>query len=270
MSDNSNQPNYEEYWPYPTFSALGVDQGYIVEKKIVTAEELLVRFSGLEPFELAFGINDRIAADKLDRLCGFPEPFLLCKTRYDKFQDIMYHFLLKADALFPFRYTWIDDALSFDFTGIVFKEREIGNIEYCAVEYDFQLSPHEKAPKSYSRLPFLRENFPVDGPETLIEALMKEIAASPPVAKESRSSKKDMSRANAKRHEKVDTRWKSQFASGIAAAHFCLEQHQKTGKPVTRKEYEAALRKQGYASLMVEADALFRKLMPPEVLHRGD
>ena len=64
MSDDSNHPNYEEDWPYPTFSALGVDQGYIIEKSVVTAEELLTRFSGLEPFELALGINGKILARK--------------------------------------------------------------------------------------------------------------------------------------------------------------------------------------------------------------
>jgi len=67
-----NQSNYEEYWTYPTFSALGVDQGYIVEKNIVTAEELLVRFSGFEPFELAFGINNKIISGKVDRIVETP------------------------------------------------------------------------------------------------------------------------------------------------------------------------------------------------------
>jgi len=47
MSDTSNRTNYEAYWTYSTFSALGVDQAYIIEEKIVTAEELLVRCSGL-------------------------------------------------------------------------------------------------------------------------------------------------------------------------------------------------------------------------------
>lgn len=96
MPDNSDHPNYEEYWPHPTFSALGVDQGYIVEKNIVTAEDLLQRFSGLEPFELALGINNKILADKLDKMYSFPKPFLLCKTRHDTQNDRMLYFLLEA------------------------------------------------------------------------------------------------------------------------------------------------------------------------------
>lgn len=270
MSDNSNQPNYEKYWPHPTFSTLGVEQGYIIEKNIVTVEELLIRFSGFEPFELALGINNNIISHKLDRICDFPKPFLLCKTRHDKHNDRMLYFLLEANSLFPFRYTWEDDVLSFDFTGIVFKEDEIRTIELCAVENDFQLSRHDKAPKPYAQLAFLRDNFPMGGPETLIESLMQTITtAPPPIAPKSSSSTKDMSRTNEKRHENMEARWKKQFSAGVAAAVFCLEQYQKTGTPVTRKEYEAALRKRGYESLLIEADALFRQLVPPEVLHRG-
>lgn len=160
--------------------------------------------------------------------------------------------------------------VSFDFTGIVFKESEIGNIEYCANNDDFRLPRHDKAPQPYGRLTFLREKFPVDGPESLIELLMKEMVVPPPVAKGSRNSQKDMRSANELRRKNVEERWKSQFSIGVAAAVFCLEQQQKTGKPVTRKEYEAALKERGYALLMVEAESLFRKLMPPEVLHRGD
>lgn len=79
-----------------------------------------------------------------------------------------------------------------------------------------------------------------------------------------------MSKANEKKRSHTEARWKQQFSSGIAAALFCLEQYQRTGTPVTRKEYAAALRKQEYEPLMVEADGLFRALMPKEILHRGD
>lgn len=265
MSDNSDRPNYEKYWPQPTFSALGVAQGYIVEENIVTAEQLLQRFSGLEPFELALSINNKIAAHKHGTLYSFPKPFLLCKSRHDKYNDRMLHFLLEADKLFPFSYTWTDDALSFDFTGIVFKEDEIKTIELCAVEYDFQLSHPDAAPKPYGRLAFLRENFPEDGPESVIETLMKKPAEPAPP-----KGKKDMTKPNEKRRERTELRWKKQFSIGVAAAVFCFEHYQKTEKPVTRDEYKAALGERGYGLLMVEADELFRKIMPPEVLHRGD
>ena len=281
MSDNSDQPNYEEYWSPPTFSALGVDQGYIIEEKIVTAEELLKRFSGFEPFELALGINNKIIASKSGSIYSFPKPFLLCKTRHDKPNDRMLYFLLEADRVFPFRYTWTDDTLSFDFTGIVFKESDINTVELCAVEHDFQLSRHDESPKPYVRLAFLLENFPVDGPQNLIEALTRNVveplpvaaenvAAPSPVAPEDGKPKKDMTKANEKRREKTETRWKEQFSVGIATAVFCFEHYQKTGKPVIRDDYEAALIERGYAPLMIEADTIFRKLMPPEVLHRGD
>jgi hypothetical protein len=247
-----------------------VEQGYIVEKKIVTAEELLARFSGFEPFELALGINNKIIAGKLDRVYDFPKPFLLCKTRYDKHNGRTLYFLLEANNFYPFRYTWSDDVLSFDFTGIVFKEHEIGNIEYCAVEYDFKLSHYENAPKSYSRLPFLRERFPVDGPDALITSLMETIATSQPIAPKRRSSKKDMHMPNEKRRENTEKRWKEQFSIGVAAAVICMEQYVKTGKPVTQKEYRAALRERGHEAFMIEAEELFRKFMPPEALRRGD
>lgn len=270
MSDNSDRPNYEEYWSHPTFSALGVDQDYIIAENIVTAEELLKLFCGFEPFELALGINNKIAAQKMDKLYDFPKPFLLCKTRHDKHNGKMLYFLLEADQVFPFRYTWADDALSFDFTGIVFKESEIGTIELCAIEHDFQLSRHAEAPKPYGYLAFLLENFPVDGPENLIEALTQNVAEPSSLAAENGKPKKDMTRPNEKRRERTESRWKEQFSVGVAAAIFCLEHYRETGNPVTREEYKAALRQQGCESLMVEADALFRKLMPPEVLHRGD
>jgi hypothetical protein len=270
MSDNSDHPNYEEYWPRPTFSALGVDQGYIIEKNIVTAEDLLQRFSGLEPFELALGIKNKIIAGRLDKIYSFPKPFLLCKTRHDKQSDKMLYFLLEADTPFPFRYVWEDDTLSFDFTGIVFKEDEIKTIELCAVENDFQLSRHDGAPQPYGRLAFLRENFPVGGPEKITEELPEKAVTPPSVAAETRSSKKDMASPNKKRRENSELRWKEQFSVGIALALFCAEQHRKTGKPVTREEYRAALRKEGLPPLMAEAEVIFRKLMPLELLHRGD
>jgi hypothetical protein len=270
MPDSPDHLNYEEYWAHPTFSALGVDQGYIVEKNIVTAEDLLQRFSGLEPFELALGINNKIIANKLNTIYSFPKPFLLCKTRHDKQNNKMLYFLLEADKPFPFRYVWEDDVLSFDFTGIVFNEDEIKTIELCAVENDFQLSRHDRDPKPYSGLAFLWENFPVGGPEKITETLLEKAAASPPVAAEDHSPKKDMASPNKKRRENTELRWKEQFSVGVAAAVFCLEQYQKTGKPVTKEEYKAALRAQGHDALMVEAEAFFRKLVPPEVLHRGD
>ena len=270
MSDNTDYPNYEEYWPYSAFSALGVDQGYIIEKKIVTAEELLQRFSGLEPFELALGINNKIIAGKLDKIDNFPKPFLLCKTRHDKQNNRMLYFLLDANNPFPFRYVWEDDAVSFDFTGIVFKEDEIKNIELCAVENDFQLSRHDKAPKPYAQLALLRENFPVDGPENIIKTLLEKTAAPPSTAAEERSPKKDMTQPNKMRREKSELRWKKQFSAGVAAAVFCLEQYKKTGNPVTKEEYNSALRAQKHDVLMVEAETFFRTLMPSEVLHRGD
>lgn len=270
MSDTSNQPNYEEYWPHPTFSVLGVDQGYIIEKSIVPAENLLVRFSSLEPFELALGINSKIIAHKMNRVCSFPKPFLLCKTRHDKHNDRVLYFLLEAEDLFPFRYTWADDTITFDFTGIVFKENEIRNIEFSAAEYDFQLSHHDKAPKPYGRLAFLQQNFPLGGPEALIAPLMEKMTTAPPAPIESGNSPKDMSKPNKTRRENVESRWKDQFSIGMAAAVFCMKQYQETGKPVPRKAYEAAIRAKGYRPLMVEADTLFRQIMPPEVLHRGD
>ncbi len=231
---------------------------------------MLVRFSGFEPFELALGINNKIISGKLGKTYAFPQPFLLCKTRYDKVNDKTLYFLLEADTIFPFRYTWSDDTLSFDFTGIVFQEREIGDIEHCAVEPDFQLRHHENAPQSYNRLPFLREKFPVNGPDALIASLMEKIAAAQPVAAKKRGSPKDMNRANEKRRENVEKRWKEQFSVGVTAAILCLEQYQKTGKSMTQKEYRAALRERGYEAFMVEAEEIFRRLMPPEALHRGD
>jgi hypothetical protein len=99
---------------------------------------------------------------------------------------------------------------------------------------------------------------------------MEKVAAAQPVAAKKRSSPKDMNRANEKRRENVEKRWKEQFSVGVAAAVFCLEQARKTGKPVTQKEYRAILRERGYDAFMVEAEEIFRKLMPPEALHRGD
>jgi len=80
MSDKSNQPNYEQYWPRPTFSVLGVDQGYIVEQNIYTAEEVLVRWGSFEPYELALGINDHILRGKTDEICTFPQPFFVVQN----------------------------------------------------------------------------------------------------------------------------------------------------------------------------------------------
>jgi len=277
MSKNSNQPNYEQYWRIPTFSVLGVDQGYIIVEKIVTAKELLARWGSFEPYELALAINDDIVCQKTGAIRTFPPPFLLYKTRVDQAQRRTYHFLLPADFLFPFKYAWQNDTLTFDFTGIVFKEDDIRNIELCAVDNDFQLGHHENAPQPYRHSAFLRENFPVDGPDTLIASLMEKISVSSPITEEAigpkknmSKAKKDMRSANETRRENVEKRWKEQFSIGVVAAVFCLEQHRKTGKPVMQKEYRAALQKHGLASFMVEAEELFRKLMPPEVLHRGD
>jgi len=197
----------------------------------------------------------------------------LCKTRFDHYQSRTYYFLRPADFLFPFKYAWQDDMLSFDFTGIVFKKKAIASIEYGAVEYDFLLRRHDKAPQPYGRHVFLLERFPVDGPDALIASLMEKVAVSPPppITEERRSPpKKDMSKANAKRRENTEARWKEQFSVGVAAAVFCLEEFRKTGKPVTQKEYKAALQERGHGAFMIEAEELFRKLMPPEALHRGD
>ena len=271
MSDNSNQPNYEQYWRIPTFSVLGVDQGYIVEQNIYTAAEVLARWGSFEPYELALGINDHILRGKTGEIRTFPQPFLLCKTRFDHYQDRTYHFLRPADFLFPFKYAWQGDMLSFDFTGIVFKKKDIEGIEYGAVEYDFLLRHHDKAPQPYGRHAFLLEKFPVDGPDALIASLMEKTAAPPPpIVEERRGPKKDMSKANDKRRENIEARWKEQFSVGVAAAVYCLEQHRKTGKPVTQKEYKKALLEHGYDAFMIEAEELFRKLMPSEALHRGD
>lgn len=277
MSHDPNKPNYEQYWPIPTFSVLGVDQGYIIEQKIFTAAEVLARWGSFEPYELALAINDDIVRQKTGAVRPFPHPFLLCKTRVDHYQGRTYHFLRPADFLYPFKYAWENNKLLFDFTGIVFKEDDILNIEFSAVENDFQLRHHDKAPHPYSQPDFLRENFPVDGPDKLIEALMEKLSVPSPITekasspkKEMSKAKKDMSRANEIRRENVEKRWKEQFSIGVAAAVFCLEQYRKTGKPVLQRDYSAALKERGGASFMIEAEELFRKLMPSEVLHRGD
>ena len=219
-----NQGNYTDYWPYPTFSTLGVDQQYIVETAIIPAEDLLRRFSGFEPFEMALAINNSILFPKLNKPCDFPRPFLLCKTRRDTANNRPVYFLLEALDLFPFQYRWENDNLIFDFTGIVFKESDILTLELSAVENDFNLPHAQRAPKAYRRLSFLKEYFPEEGPKTVIEALLQEISTAQkgehttgPV------QKKDMSKANEKKRSHTEARWKQQFSSGIAAALFCLE-----------------------------------------------
>lgn len=159
-----DQGNYTDYWPYPTFSTLGVDQQYIVETAIIPAEDLLRRFSGFEPFEMALAINNSILFPKLNKPCDFPRPFLLCKTRRDTANNRPAYFLLEALDLFPFQYRWENDNLIFDFTGIVFKESDILTLELSAVENDFSLPHVQNAPKAYRKLSFLKEYFPEEGP----------------------------------------------------------------------------------------------------------
>lgn len=137
----------------------------------------------------------------------------------------------------------------------------------------FLLWRDAKAPKAYNHLAILREQFSPEGPVPAKELTPapQEGQESPVVpAEEPAKLRKDMTKANEARREKIEARWKDQFPIGVALTLFCLQQYGKTGKPVTQKEYEAALRQQGYDSLMIEAGEVFRKLMPPEILHRGD
>lgn len=131
--------SYLDYWPNPTFTALGLEQGYIIANHIVTAADVLKIFSSMEPFELATAINNSILFHKLDKIYDFPRPFLLCKTRYDDANDRMLYFLLENEELYPFSYEWTDGGLSFDFRGLVFQESIIREIEYSAFNLDFNL-----------------------------------------------------------------------------------------------------------------------------------
>lgn len=262
--------SYLDYWPNPTFTALGLEQGYIIANHIVTASDVLKIFSSMEPFELAIAINNSILFHKLDKIYDFPRPFLLCKTRYDDANDRMLYFLLENEELYPFSYEWTDGGLSFDFRGLVFQESIIREIEYSAFNLDFNLKPKADTPAPYARLPFLKEQFPPEGPEKCIATLMRQVVESQTTAKPKASAKNNLERANDVRQNNAGERWKKQFSSGIAATLFCMEEYRKTGKPVTRKEYTAALNADGHAPLMVEAEGFFRNLLPKEMLHRGD
>lgn len=62
--------SYLDYWPNPTFTALGLEQGYIIANHIVTAADVLKIFSCLLTHEpkLAERIDVRALASQAQRL----------------------------------------------------------------------------------------------------------------------------------------------------------------------------------------------------------
>jgi len=260
---------YKDYWNSPTFSFMGDEQGYIIMKDVITVDETLKKLSTFEPFEIALEITKKFYDSKMDIVNPFSQPLLLCKTRYDHYKDRMLYFVLPADSPFPYQYIWENRQLKFDFTGIVFERSDIENINFIVTECDFDLKIPTNAPKPYPNPAFLLEHFPEEGPQARTEAILAEIAASKSIPVKQKDKNK-MGKANEKRLANTEARWKEQFALGIKAALYCMEQHQQTGKPITRKEYETMLTHRCNGSFMVEAGRIFREIMPPEILHRGD
>jgi len=256
---------------------------YAIENDIVTADELLERWSTFEPYELALAINDEIQCRKKGQHYTFPITYLLWKSRHDPDRDKLIHFLRFAYEPFPFRYAWDGDVLSFNFSGIAFKKMDVINFEHQ--KPTLLLQKDASAPKPYTHLTVLREKFPVgnliaDTPPSPANAekLPREPTGEDGVSSEAEpilseptvKPKKDMSNANTKRSEKSEERWKDQFSLAVTLTKFCLERYAETGKPVTKREYNAMLASKKLPTLMVEAEAIFRKIMPQEVLDRGD
>lgn len=265
----SEKMYYRDYWDTPTFPFMGDEQGYIIMEDIITVDETLEDLSTFEPFEIALEITKKFYDTKMDIVNPFPQVFLLCKTRYDHYKDRMLYFVLPSDSPLPYQYVWENRNLTFDFTGIVFKRSEVENVRFIVTESDFDLKSPANAPKAYPNPAFLLEYFPEEGPKSRAEAILAEISASKNIPTKQKDKNK-MGKANEKRLANTEARWKEQFALGIKASLYCMEQHQQTGKPVTRKEYETMLTRRCNGSFMVEAGRIFREIMPPEILHRGD
>jgi len=258
-------------------------EAYAFEDDIITADELLERWGTLEPYELALAINDEIRCRKKGQHYTFPITYLLWKSRRNSDQDKPVHFLRFAYEPFPFHYAWKGDVLSFGFIGIAFKKMDVINFEHQKPM--LLLQKDANAPKPYNHLTVLREKFPVGNPvadtspsPANAEKLPLEPAggdnvsseAEPILSESTVKPKKDMSNANTKRSEKSEERWKDQFSLAVTLTKFCLERYAETGKPVTKREYNAMLASEKLPALMVEAEAIFRKIMPQEVLDRGD
>lgn len=267
MPDNSEKYRNETYWLTSVLPSVDIAEAYDIEGDILTADELLERWSMFEPYELALAINDEIRCRKHGPHNNFPITYLLCKSRIDPETDRPVHFLRFTYEPFPFTYTWSGDTLSFDFTGIAFKRFHVVNFEHGKPA--FLLPRYAHAPKPYNHLAVLREQFPVSGLPQPVAEKPENLCASVPAETPS-SGKKDMHKANEARFAKSEARWKEQFSLGVSAAVFCMEQYAKTGKAIEQKQYEDALKELGCGLLMSEADRIFRKTMPQDVLHRGD
>lgn len=264
MPNSSEKYRNEPYWLSSVLPWIDIADAYDIEEDVLTADELLERWSMFEPYELALAINDEIRCRKHGPHSSFPITYLLCKSRINPETGRNVHFLRFSYDLFPFTYTWSGDTLSFDFTGIVFKKFHVINFEYN--KSTLLLQRDRQAPKSHNQLTILREQFPISGiPQPTVETL----AACEPVPTNASSKKKDMDKATKAHRDNSNLRWKEQFAVGVAAAVFCMDKYQSNGKPVEKKEYEAALREMKMGQLMDEADRIFRKLMPRVVLNRG-
>ena len=205
----------------------------------------------------------------MDIVNPFPQVLLLCKTRYDDYKDRMLYFVLPSDTPFPYQYTWENRQLKFDFTGIVFERNDVEDVNFIVTKGDFDLKIPANAPKPYPNPTFLLDHFLEKGPQARAETILAEIATRKSIPTKQKDKNK-MGKANEKRLTNTEARWKEQFSLGIRAALYCMEQYQQTGSPVTCKEYETMLTRRCNGSFMVEAGRMFREIIPPEILHRGD
>jgi len=283
VPDPNDSHRTETYWLTSVLPDVDTSDAYAIENDIITADELLERWGTFEPYELALAINDEIRCRKKSQHYSFPITYLLYKSRRDQDQDKLVHFLRFSYEPFPFHYAWKGDTLSFDFSGIVFKKMDVINFEHQKPMLLLQRDTN--APKPYNHLAVLREKFPVSNPiaDTSPSPANTEKLPLGPVGGNGATSeaepvpaepivkpKKDMSNPNTKRLEKSEGRWKDQFSLAVTLTKFSLERYAETGKPVTKREYKAMLVREKLPALMVEAETIFRKVMPQEILDRGD
>jgi len=63
--------------------------------------------------------------------------------------------------------------------------------------------------------------------------------------------------------------WENYLSTAVKLAVYCFEQYKKTGKPITKAEYETERKRLGLSSMADKAERAFRRSMPPGVLEKG-
>ena len=72
-----------------------------------------------------------------------------------------------------------------------------------------------------------------------------------------------------KKSAKTAERWEKHLEIAVKLAVYCMEQYNECGKPITKKQYEAELKRQKLTLLSDKADRAFRRSMPYHMLERG-